>query len=271
VDRLTVLPDAAAIAGAAAERITGLVEAAMAARNAAILALSGGRTPEPIYQLLADASHPWRARIDWTRVHLYWSDERNVPPDHPDSNFGLANRALVRRVPIPASQVYRMRGELPAGEAGNEYDARLRARRLEVPGPLFDVMLLGLGPDAHIASIFPESPVLIPGPGRSAPPIASSEADSPKASGADLTGPRSLATGVWVPKMNQWRITLTPRALLDSTAIVVLAAGPEKADAMAAAIKGELDIAHHPAQLLRAAEDRVEWIVDAAAAASLSR
>ena len=90
----------------------------MAARGAAVLALSGGHTPEPVYQLLADPAHPWRARIDWPRVHLYWSDERNVPPDHPDSNFGLANRTLIQHVPIPASQIHRMRGELPAVEAG---------------------------------------------------------------------------------------------------------------------------------------------------------
>ena len=100
--RLTVLPDAATLAGAAAERITSLIEAAITARGAAALALSGGHTPEPIYQLLADRAHPWRGRIDWTRVHLYWSDERNVPPDHPDSNFWMATRALIQHVPIPA-------------------------------------------------------------------------------------------------------------------------------------------------------------------------
>jgi 6-phosphogluconolactonase len=272
-----VLPDAVAIASAAGERITFLIEAAMAARGAAVLALSGGHTPEPIYQLLADSTHPWRARIDWPRVHVYWSDERNVPPDHPDSNFGLANRALIQHVPIPPSQVHRMRGELPAGEAGNEYDTILRARRHEAPGPLFDVLLLGIGPDAHIASIFPESPLLAVGRGfmlrqagpKGSPYADASSADTPGSSSADLSGPQELATGVWAPKLNQWRITLTPPALLDSTAIIVLAAGSGKADAIAAALEGDLDIARHPAQILRDAGDRADWIIDAAAAARL--
>ncbi len=278
--RLTVLPDTEALANAAAGRIASLIEAATVARGAAVLALAGGNTPEPVYQRLADSAPPWRARIDWLRVHLYWSDERNVPPDHPDSNFGLANRTLIQRVPIPAPQVHRMRGELQAVDAAREYDALLRARRSATQGSLFDVMLLGIGADAHIASMFPESPLLnmcaVPDVCGADPFLGRRSGEAAKAAGPECelerpdTVEHSWAAGIWVRQLNQWRITLTPPSLLDSNAIIVLAAGSSKADAIAAAINGDLDVARYPAQLLRDAGDRVEWIVDAAAARLVS-
>jgi 6-phosphogluconolactonase len=258
----------------------------MVVRGAAAISLTGGHTPERLYEFLADPDRPWRARIDWARVHFFWSDERNVPPDHPESNFGLANRALIPHVPIPPTHVHRMRGEAPAVEAGREYDVILRARRDEIAGPLFDVTLLGIGVDAHIASIFPGSPLLVRGPEGSGGADPSGPRGEPErlaplvpehssgtdlsSSGADLSGPRELAAGVWVAKLNQWRITQTPPALLDSTAIIVMAAGSTKADAIATAIGGELNVSRCPAQLLRAADQRVEWIVDDAAARSVS-
>ena len=275
-----------------AERITSLIAGAIVIRGAAAISLTGGHTPDQLYEFLADPDRPWRARIDWSRVHLFWSDERNVPSDHPDSNFGLANRTLIRHVPLAPSQVHRMRGELPAVDAGHEYDVLLRARRDGIQGPLFDVMLLGIGADAHIASIFPGSPLLVRGPKGSAPHVQldlsrlvldssgtaldssgtalGSSGTALGSSGADLSGPRELATGLWVPKLNQWRITLTPPALLDSNSIIVIAAGHDKADAIATAIEGELDISRHPAQVLRVAGDRVEWIVDDPAATRVS-
>ncbi len=144
--------------------MTAIVEHAIGTRSgSATICLTGGRTPERLYQLLADPARPWRARIDWPLVHLFWSDERHVPPDHPDSNYGMAARALIDHVPIPPDQVHRMRGELPdARDAARAYEAELRegfarARRQD---QTFDVLLLGLGEDAHIASIFPGSPLL---------------------------------------------------------------------------------------------------------------
>ena len=163
--QLTVVRDKAEMSETGAERITSLIEGAIVIRNAAAISLAGGHTPDLLYAYLADPDRPWRARIDWARVHLFWSDERNVPPDHPESNFGLATRTLIQHVPSPASHVHRMRGELPAIDAGREYDVMLRARRAEITGPLFDVTLLGIGVDAHIASIFPDSPLLAVGRG----------------------------------------------------------------------------------------------------------
>ncbi len=268
--QLTVVRDKAAMSETGAERITSLIEGAIAIRNAAAISLTGGHTPDLLYEYLADPDRPWRPRIDWARVHLFWSDERNVPPDHPESNFGLANRALIRHVAIPALNVHRLRGELPAVDAGREYDAMLRARRDEITGPLFDVTLLGIGEDAHIASIFPASPLLVRGPeGSGGAALCSSGADllaAPKPrSGGGGSGPRQLAAGVWVPKLHQWRVTQTPAALLDSTAVIVMASGSTKAGAVAEAIAGALNVSRYPAQLLRAADERVEWIIDDAA------
>ena len=252
--RLTIAADKTAMSETAAERITSLIEWGITSRGLAAVSLTGGSTPDQLYDLLADADRPWRGRIQWDHLHLFWGDEREVPPDHPESNFGLAHRLLIRHVSIPDTQVHRMRGELPASDAGRLYDAVLRTRRDQTAGPLFDVMLLGIGGNAHIASIFPDSPLLIP---ERSERLEQSERLE------------RLATGVAVPQLSQWRITMTPPALLDSAAIIMIANGPSKADAIAAAIDGPADVARYPAQLLRDAGDRVEWIIDAAAAARL--
>jgi 6-phosphogluconolactonase len=266
--QLTVVRDKVEMSETGAERITSLIEGAIVIRNAAAISLTGGHTPDLLYEYLADLDRPWRARIDWARVHLFWSDERNVPPDHPESNFGLANRTLIQQVPIPASHVHRMRGELPGVDAGREYDVILRARRDEIAGRLFDVTLLGIGVDAHIASIFPDSPLVALGRGFTPRQAKTGHLSVPP--WPVLQEHDELATGVWVPRLDQWRITQTPPALLDSTAIIVMAAGSTKADAIAAAIAGELKVSRYPAQLLRAADERVEWIIDDAAARSVS-
>ncbi len=243
--RLTVVADKKAMSEAAAERITSLVESAIAERGVAAVSLTGGGTPDVLYQLLADHRRSWWSRIEWARLHLFWGDEREVPPDHPESNYGLAHRLLLQHVDVPETQLHRMRGELPASDAGRLYDALLRARRDQTAGPLFDVMLLGIGSNAHIASIFPGSPLLVP----------------------DASD--RLATGVAVPELSQWRITMTPTAILDSGNVILIADGASKAEAIAAAIEQPLDVERFPAQLLRDAGDRVEWIIDSAAAARL--
>ena len=158
--RLTVVADKAAMSEAAAERIATLIEQAVETHACAALSLTGGRSPDLLYSLLADPARPWRSRIDWKQLHLFWGDEREVAPDHPESNYGLADRTLLQSVDVPQTQIHRMRGELPASDAGRLYDAVLRARRDRTAGPLFDVMLLGIGENAHIASIFPNSPLL---------------------------------------------------------------------------------------------------------------
>jgi 6-phosphogluconolactonase len=246
--RLTLAGDEEALARAAAERITTSIEHSILARGSAIVCLTGGSTPRRLYTLLGDDSHPWRNRIDWASLHVFWGDERHVPPDHRDSNFGMATAALLGRVPVPSSHVHRMRGELAdASEAARDYEQELRDGFAAAGRPdiTFDIMLLGLGEDAHVASIFPESELLR----------------------RPVKGRRVAA--IWAPHLDAWRITLTPPALLDARAIVMVVAGEKKAPAVHAAIEGPLDVSRWPAQLLRQAEDRVEWMLDRAAAAEI--
>ena len=247
---LTIAADEQDLARRAAERLTLLIDEAIAARGSAVLSLTGGSTPRRLYALLADAAQPWRGRIEWARVHLFWGDERHVPPEHPDSNFGMADQALVLHVPIPASQVHRMRGELAdASDAAREYARELEAG-FEAAGRTdrtFDVMLLGLGEDAHIASIFPGSELL------------------------QRPSDKQRVAAIWAAHLNAWRITLTPDAILDSRAIVMLVAGDKKAAAVHAAREAPLDLIRWPAQVLREADERVDWLIDRAAASRLQR
>jgi 6-phosphogluconolactonase len=247
--QLTAADDEDTLAARAADRVTQLIEEAAAARGAVLVALAGGTTPRRLYANLADPKQPWRDRIPWRDVHLFWSDERHVPPDHSDSNYGMARAALIDHVPIPADHVHRIHGEIAdASDAAADYE-----RTLRVVGSgfsrtsLFDLTLLGLGEDAHIASIFPGSELL-----NVAHPF---------------TGCRIAA--VWAPHLSAWRITLTPEAILDSRAIVVLVAGANKASAVHAALAAPLEVNTYPAQLLRAAGDRVEWFLDRAATSRL--
>ena len=260
--RVTVAADVAALAASAAARIAALLTDALTRRPDARLCLTGGRTARTLYQQLARACAPGARAIDFHRVRFFWGDERHVPPDHADSNFGMAAEALLRPCGVPEDRVHRMRGDLAdAAEAAADYDALLR-RHLRRGEPLFDVMLLGLGEDAHIASIFPGSPLLT---GTAA--AAATEADEP-----GDPGERSpLAAAVWAPHLDAWRITLTPKAVLNASAIVVVTDGATKAAAVHAALQDADDRSRVPAQLLRSAGERVEWWLDREAAARLPR
>lgn len=244
--QIAVLTDRETLALAAADRFTELTRAALESRDHTAICLAGGQTPRRLYQLLADPARPWRRRIDWSRVHVFWSDERAAPPGDVQSNFGMASRALLDHVPLKPDRVHRMRGELTDVEAAaREYQTTI------APFEPFDVVLLGMGRDGHIASIFPGSRLL----------------DSSAASAAS-GGERAAA--VWVERLRTWRITLTPQALLDGRSIMVLVAGTEKADAVRAALEGPEDVTRCPAQLLRRAGDRVEWLMDVPAAQRLA-
>ena len=250
---VTILDDEIAVANAVAERLTAAAGQAIEAFRNATICLTGGRTPERLYRLLADPGRPWRSRIDWPNVHLFWGDERHVPPDHPDSNYGMAARALITHVPVRPEHVHRIRGEMPdPHEAALEYEAQLREGfpRAGRRDQTFDVILLGLGEDAHLASIFPESPLLGSDPTTGSDPVR--------------------VVAVWAPHLSAWRMTLTPRAVIDAHRIVMLVAGEKKAEAVHAALDRPTDVRRWPAHLLREADDRVEWFLDRAAARRLS-
>ena len=232
--RLTIAESERELAERAANRFAGIVQAAVDERGAAIVSMTGGTTPKRMYELLA--TEPWRSRVPWRGVHLYWGDERAVEPGHEDSNYGMAYDALIAHVPLPPEQVHRIQGELPPEEAAREYE-RVLPRT-------FDLMLLGLGEDAHIASIFPGSPVVREQEHRVAAPFAR--------------------------HLNAYRITLTPPAIIAARQILMIAAGANKASAVAAAIEEFDDPDRWPAHILRRAGDRVEWVIDRAAARALS-
>jgi 6-phosphogluconolactonase len=246
---VTILNDETATTEAAAERLSASAAEAVATFGNFTFCLTGGRTPEHMYRLLADPARPWRGQIDWANTHLFWGDERHVPPDHADSNYRMAARALIDQVPVPPQHVHRIRGEEPqANEAAVLYDAEVRAGfvRARRHDQTFDVMLLGLGEDAHIASIFPDSPLL------------------------DASQPQSRVAAVWASHLESWRITMTPGAIVDARRIVMLVAGEKKADAVHAALELPTDVRHWPAHLLRQADDRVEWFLDRAAGRKLT-
>jgi len=245
-----VLADAATVQRAAAELVAAETADAAAARGAAFVALSGGSTPRGLYALLADPAGPFRARVPWPALHVFWGDERHVGPDHADSNYRMAREALLERVPIPVGQVHRIAGEEPdAAVAAARYAGTLReafgARgRLQGPWPRFDLVLLGMGPDGHTASLFP---------------------------GTDAVHEReALVVAPWVPKLASRRITVTPPVLNHAARVAFLVTGADKAETLAAVLEGPRQPDRYPSQVVRTTEGTVVWLVDRAAAARLA-
>ena len=245
---LTVETDEDLVVVSAARHILSLLAAVIARNGEAAVSLTGGGIAERLYHVIAGDTDAVR-QIDWSKVRFFWGDERNVPPDNPDSNYGMALRALLDHLPVPHQRIHRM--ETEGGDPGpvaRNYDALLRS--VLVPArrgrALFDLMLLGVGPDAHIASIFPASELL-----RSPAPV----------------GPSALlAAAVPAAHDRSSRVTLTPSAVLDAERIVVIVAGSAKADAVDAFLHRPLDVFRWPVQLLRTAADRLEWFMDVKAA-----
>lgn len=241
---IRILQDTDAHAAATASSIASVVQRAIALRGRAVVCFTGGGTIRRVYGQLADARLQWRRQIAWADVHAFWGDERHVSIGHPDSNAGMTRRALLSHVPVPAEHVHPV--------AGDRSDAEVAAREYErILPPMFDLMLLGLGADAHIASIFPGSALL----------------DGRKTA---HEGEGSRVRGVWVSHLNAWRITLTPAEVVNARTIIVPASGVEKATAVQGALEAPTDVRRWPAQLLRSAGNRVEWILDAAAAGLLT-
>jgi 6-phosphogluconolactonase len=151
-------PDMGAAAEAAAHEIARSLRGAVESRSSASLVLAGGSTPRPIHTLLAESGRS--PSVSWRRVHLFWGDERCVPPDHEASNFAFARSSLLDLIDIPPENVHRIPGELPPAEAAARYEAELRRHFGDGRPPAFDCVMLGMGPDGHTASLFPEDPLL---------------------------------------------------------------------------------------------------------------
>jgi 6-phosphogluconolactonase len=231
-----VASDGDAFARTAAEAFTAAATEATCERGRFLVVLAGGSTPRPVYQLLA-TDPALRTKVDWRRVHVYWGDERAVPPDDQRSNFRMAHEALLAHVPVPAAQVHRIRGEDGPERAAEEYDTRLRvlARSQDRDIPRFDLVLLGMGADGHVASLFPRSAAL----------------DDVRRHVAAVTG-----AGVDPP-----RITLTPPPLRDARAIVVLVSGAHKTATLRAVLEGGPGAAELPARIVLAGLSSVQWLV----------
>jgi len=164
-----ILPDADSLARTVAELFVTLAVKAIAARGRFTVALAGGSTPESAYGMLATSE--FAARVGWSFVHIFWGDERCVPPHHPDSNYSMARKSLLDHVPLPVDNLHRMRGEIEPEKAALDYERRLRSffarPRLDVTRTKgrkstlsFDLVLLGMGNDGHIASLFPGTRIL---------------------------------------------------------------------------------------------------------------
>lgn len=240
--RLDIHPDAHAAARAGAESFVAAARAAVEARRRFSVALSGGTAPREMYALLA--SEDVAARIPWEGVHLFWGDERCVPPAHPRSNFAMAYEAFIARVPIPAANVHRIRGELPAEEGAARYREELEA--FFGPGiPRFDVIHLGLGPDAHTCSLFPFDSLLLE---------------------RKLTVAPAL-----LREMGEPRVTFTFPLVNAAARVEMFVVGGGKAEVVRKVLRGPLDPFRLPAQLVRPKDGEMVWILDRAAAAELER
>lgn len=240
---IVILPDNAAVAEAAAARLAAGIAAAVGTRGRALVALSGGGTPLAMFRLLAQP--PYRTAVPWADTHIFWADERLVPPDDPGSNYYHAADLLLRHVPLPPANVHRLRGEWPATVAAEDYAARLAAFAEDgTEIPRLDMVLLGLGSDGHTASLFPGSPV---------------EATLPVvAAHADYEGRPAE------------RLSLTPLVFNAARTVLFLVTGANKSEAVAATLRDEDDPQRWPAQRIQPDGGAVVWLLDNAAAAGLA-
>jgi len=233
-------PDPRAAAAACAQHISALLEQALASEEQATLAVSGGATPKLLFQSMVAAGFRWQ------RVHLFFVDERSVPPNDPESNYRLANENLITPAHIPPAQVHRIHAEIKPETAAQQYsdDIRNFFGLEEGELPHFDVVQCGMGPDAHTASLFPGE--------------------------ASIEDREHIAGAVYVEKFGKWRVTLLPAALLAAKNTVFLVTGADKAASVGDVFHQEFDPKHYPAQLISRQGKRVTWFLDQAAAAELA-
>ena len=235
--KLEILPSTAELARAAAEDFAGKAQTCIKADGVFKVALTGGRTPREAYALLA--TDAYKSRIDWSRVYVFWGDERCVSPEHEASNFGMARAALLDHVPLPAENIFRMRGEDPPEVAAAAYEKLLQ----EVVGDRFHLIHLGMGTDAHIASLFAGSPA--------------------------LHEKRRGVCAQFIEAVGMWRITLTPVVINCAASITFIVAGPHKASAIAQVLQGPHAPDVTPAQVVAPADGEVLWLIDSDAASRL--
>jgi len=229
---IQIFPNSWDLARAAAEHFV--------ARSPRTVALSGGSTPKLLFELLADPNEPFRDQLPWSDIHFFWSDERHVPPDHPESNYRMAYEAMLSRVPVIPTNVHRVPSENPdAAEAAREYEQTL-IETTHQSLPRLDLILLGLGPDGHTASIFPGSEV--------------------------LHETKRLVAAPWVEKFQTHRITMTLPLLNNGASVVFLVSGAEKATILKEVLEGP---EKYPAQAVKPTHGELLWMLDKDAASEI--
>jgi len=232
---IQVQPNPPALAATAAQIIADAAQAAARDDRRFAIVLSGGSTPQSLYELLSN--DPWYDRIDWSRWDVYFGDERAVPPDHKDSNYRMARQALLDHVPITAAHVFRIKTELPPPQAADDYDQLLRQHFADASP---DVVLLGMGEDGHTASLFPHTEAL------------------------HATGRGAVAN--FVPKLETWRVTMLAEFINRARLVLILVSGQNKAQVLAQVLEGPNNPDDLPIQLIQPVDGQLIWLMDADAA-----
>ncbi|MGH9821881.1 MAG: 6-phosphogluconolactonase [Blastocatellia bacterium] len=238
--KIILCKDGAHLAATAAKEFVRLAKAAVQIQGAFSVALSGGSTPKATFELLS--TQPLVLQVPWSSTHVFWSDERTVPPDHKDSNYRMAYEAMISRVALPATNVHRMKGEMDPESAAAEYTAELENHF--GPGfPRFDLIMLGMGDDGHTASLFPGTKAL-------------GEAERP-------------VVANYVPKFSTNRLTFSVPTINNAACVMFLISGDAKVPALKEVIEGTRNTQLYPSQLIHPTNGALEYLVDRAAAAAL--
>jgi 6-phosphogluconolactonase len=238
---IQIFNDLEALSQQAAEKFAGLANRAIASQGRFNVALSGGNTPRRLYEILAGS--PYHDQIHWEDVYVFWGDERCLPADDPRSNSQMARQTLLNHVPVPASHLHPILGDLPAALAATHYEAELQEFFGTQP-PIFDLILLGLGENAHTASLFPNTPVL----GES----------------------ERWVSEVYVTEQSMYRVTMTAPLINQAREVIFLVSGAEKASALQSVLEGAYQPHKYPAQLIHPNGAHPTWLVDKAAAHKLT-
>ena len=229
---------------AAAEEVIRTATDAVAQRGRFTIALSGGSTPRSLYTLIAANAS---VNLPWDQMFFFWGDERHVPPDSPDSNYRMATESLLSKVPIPPANIFRVPAENPdAAQVAEIYEQTLRKFFAVASGefPRFDLILLGMRPDGHTASLFPET--------------------------AALQEKSRLVVANWVEKLGSSRITFTLPLLNSARCVAFLVSGTDKAAALHEVLEGNAPAEKYPSRLVQPRDGKLIWFVDRAAASELS-
>ncbi len=240
---IRVFEDPQSLFQGAAEEFTSQTTAAVRSHGRFTVALSGGSTPRSLYTLLAT-----KASLPWDKVYFFFGDERHVPPDNPESNYRMARESLLSKVPIPPENIFRVPAENPdANKAAEAYEQTLRKFFDPASGsfPRFDMILLGMGPDGHTASLFPGTTA--------------------------LQEKSRWVVSNWVEKFKTDRLTLTLPVLNNAAVVMFLVSGRDKAGVLKEVLEGNKPGELLPSKLIRPSNGELIWMVDGAAAAQLSR